>query len=246
MMKRNFGAKLYYEVEGFEPPDCPFCLQKNPPKKTPLDPYGDHLCSCKKGGGVVNTHDAVRDLTAAALHQARIPFTKESPIAMTEEYGKPTWKADLRLPKGLTGNTSHQECALDITITNPIVKTQIKKAGKSSDSATVSGEKTKHNDVGKHLPSNIHFVPVSLSVFGAVGDASRPFFNYLLTQLAYQTKTPFHEVASSFWVTQSILLQRFKAQTIFQALLTLERTRTPKPSDIRSEHPLSDIISAVI
>jgi hypothetical protein len=244
-MLRNIGAKLYHARDG-ETPDCPFCLQKNPPKKTPLDPYGDHLCSCKKGGGVVNTHDALRDLTARHLHKAHIPFNKESPIAMPKDYGKPSWKADLLLPGGLPGNTSHQECALDLTITNPIVKTQFKNAGKSSDSATISGEKTKHNDVGKHLPSNFHFIPVSLSVFGAVGAASRPFFNYLLTQLAYQTKTPFSEVASSYWITQSILLQRFKAQTIFQALLTLERTRPPKPSDIRSEHPLTDILSAVI
>jgi hypothetical protein len=241
-MKRNLGAPLFHLNPDQEQPLCPFCLDKN--QRKPIDPYGDHLCSCKKGGGPVNTHNALRDLSAAALYKANIPFTKELPVPMAKTFGNPTWRADISLPAGIP-KLPDKELHLDFTITNPLVKSQISKAGKQSGSATISGEKNKLADVGKHLPASCHFLPVSLSVFGAVGDASRPFFNHLLTQLAYQSKTPFHEVASSFWITQSILLQRFKAQTIHRALLALQRTRLSHPSDIRTEHPLLDIIAAL-
>ena len=70
------------------------------------------------------------------------------------------------------------------------------------------------------MTPNGHFLAVSLSVFGALGDASRPFFNHLLTQLAYQSNAPFSEVAAHFWIAQSVLIQRLKAQTLYRALLS--------------------------
>ena len=57
------------------------------------------------------------------------------------------------------------------------------------------------------MPATAHFLPVSLSVFGAVGEASRPFFNHLLTQLAYTSNRPFAEVATHYWITQSVLIR---------------------------------------
>jgi hypothetical protein len=245
-MKRNFGAKLFpadEEKENSDAPNCPFCLQKSPPKQTPLDPYGDHLCSCKKGGGVVNSHNAIRDLAAAHLHQANVPFTKESHIPMAESYKKSsTWRADIHMPNGIPSKPN-KELLLDFTITNPFVKTHSKKAAKAADSATVYGEKHKHYDVGQHTPSTTNFLAISLTTLGAVGSESRPFFNHLLTQLAYQSNAPFAEVATSFWTKQSVLLQRLKTEIIYRALLTLQRTRRPSPTDIRSENPIYDLIA---
>ena len=162
---------------------------------------------------------------------------------MAESYGNPTWRADVSLPNGIPSHPA-KELHLDFTITNPFVKTQLSKAGKASDSATLHGEQHKNNAIGKHLPPTSHLLPVSLSVLGAVGEASRPLYNFVLTQLAYQTNAPFAEVATTFWITQSVLIQRLKALTIFKVLLTLERTRTPKPSDIHSGQSYIDLTAA--
>ena len=162
---------------------------------------------------------------------------------MAESYGKPSWRADTTLPNGIPSHPA-KELHLDFTITNPLVKTQLSKAGKASDSATLHGEQLK-NAIDKHLPSTCHLLPVSVSVFGAVGEASRPLYNFVLTQLSYQTNAPFSEVATTFWTAQSVLIQRLKAQTICKVLFTLERTRPSKPSDIRSELPYIDLFAAL-
>lgn len=193
---------------------------------------------------IVNTHNAVRDLATAALYKAHIPFTKESHVAMAPSFKSSTWRSDITLPNGIPSKPG-KELHIDFTITNPLVKTHSKQAAQTSDSATVYGEKFKQQGIGKHLPATAHFIPASFTVLGAVGSASRPFFNHLLTQLAYQTNTPFAEVATSFWIKQSVLIQRLKAQTLFNALLALQRKRLPCPTDIRSDNPIYDLIATL-
>lgn len=159
---------------------------------------------------------------------------------MAESYESPFWKADVSL-NDLPSKPGPVH--LDFTITNSFAETHIKQATQSPHSATIYGEKVKQQAIGKHIPSTAHFIPVALNVLGTVGNASRPFFNHLLTQLAYQSNKPFSEVATSFWIKLSVLMQRLKAQTIHTAVLALERMRKSRPTDIRSEMPIHDLIA---
>ena len=45
---------------------------------------------------------------------------------------------------------------------------------------------------------------------------------YILTQLTYRLRQPFHEVAASFWRTLSVLVQRMKMNRILRCQQLLQ------------------------
>jgi hypothetical protein len=173
---------------------------------------------------VVQTHNAALDLITEVGREARIPLCKEKTIKL---FNGPleTYRADLFLPGGIP-RLGNRPVALDVTITNPLVATEITGASKTSGSAAASGEKTKDNRLLKPMEElGYNFLPLSFETFSGVGERSKLFFDFLLTQLHYQLRLPFAEVAQTFWQRLSILIQRFKAQTIRRVILILARSK---------------------
>jgi hypothetical protein len=206
----SLGAKVLPD----DKPLCPFC------QKNEIDPYGDHVISCPDAGHVVHTHNAYRDALIDFARLAGVTVQKEQTIKLVDGT---TYRADIVLPTGLPGYTS-LPVLLDVTFRSPFTKTAIKKACKWSGAAAGMGEEDKERLLNKALTdSKYALVPIGVETLGGIGSECAPFMNFLLTQLSYKLRQPFHEVASSFWQTLSVLVQRIKSNRILrcqQLLLT--------------------------
>jgi hypothetical protein len=207
-LKVSLGAKIL-------PADalCPFCEKKK------IDPYGDHVNSCADAGHVVHTHDAYRDLILAWCRKAGITVQKEITITLIDGS---TYRADLVLPVGIPGFTS-LAVLLDVTFRSPFTETGLKKASKWSGASAEMGEDDKNNqflDILKR--SGYTFIPIGVETLGGVGEECLPFTSYILTQLHYTLRKPFHEVAAIFWQSLSVLVQRMKSNRILRCLQLLQ------------------------
>ena len=168
----------------------------------------------------MQTHNAALELITEVGREARIPLCKEKTIKLLSGPNE-TYRADLLLPGGIP-RLGNRPVALDVTITNPLVATDLSGASKAAGSAAASGERTKNNCLLKPLDDlGYSFLPLSFETFSGVGEQSKLFFDFLLTQLYYQLRLPFAEVTQTFWQRLSILIQRFKAQTIRRVIRIL-------------------------
>jgi hypothetical protein len=184
-----------------------------------LTPYGDHVNSCADAGHVVHTHDAYRDLILAWCRKAGITVQKEITITLIDGS---TYRADLVLPVGIPGFTS-LAVLLDVTFRSPFTETGLKKASKWSGASAEMGEDDKNNqflDILKR--SGYTFIPIGVETLGGVGEECLPFTSYILTQLHYTLRKPFHEVAAIFWQSLSVLVQRMKSNRILRCLQLLQ------------------------
>jgi hypothetical protein len=213
-LKFSLGAKVM--PEGVK---CPFC------GKAELDAYGDHVISCPDTGHVVQTHDAYRDLLQHWCRMAGIETQREVTLTLK---GGSTYKADLMLVLGIPGVTVNQ-VVLDVTFRSPFTKTGLKKASRWSGAAAEMGEDSKNNRLLAALKeSNYTFYPVAVETLGGIGEECAPFMNYLLSQLHYRLRKPFHEVASVFWQSLSVLVQRMKSNRILRCLQLLHSNEKQK------------------
>jgi hypothetical protein len=211
----SLGAKVLPD----DKPLCPFC------QKSEIDPYGDHVISCPDAGHVVHTHNAYRDALIDFARLAGVTVQKEQTVKLVDGT---TYKADIVLPTGLPGYSS-LPVLLDVTFRSPFTKTAIKKASKWSGAAAVMGEEDKERLLNKALAdSKYALIPIGVETLGGIGSECAPFTNFLLTQLTYKLRKPFHEVAASFWQTLSVLVQRIKSNRILrcQQLLWSPKQKT--------------------
>ena len=136
-----------------------------------------------------------------------------------------TWKCDLKLPLGIPGFTPN-EVLLDVTFRSPFTKTGLKKASRWSGAAAKMGEDKKNALLSEALKkSRYAFFPVAVETLGGIGPECSPFINYLLTQLHYRLRQPYPEVASTFWQSLSVLVQRMKSNRILRCLQLLQAKR---------------------
>ena len=99
----------------------------------------------------------------------------------------------------------------------------IKKAAKWSGAAAAMGEDNKEKLLRSSLDeSNYELVAVGVETLGGIGNECTPLVNYILTQLTYRLRQPFHEVASCFWRTLSVLVQRMKMNRILHCKQLLQ------------------------
>jgi hypothetical protein len=198
-------------------PKCPFC------NKHTVDPYGDHVISCPDAGHVVHTHNAYRDKLIDWCRVAGILVQKE--VTVTLKDGT-TYRADIVLPTGIPGYTS-LPVLCDVTFRSPFTKTAIKKASKWSGAAAEMGEDDKDKLLNQSL-SDSHYalIPIGVETLGGIGFECFPLTAFILTQLHYRLRLPFHEVAAHFWQSLSVLVQRMKSNRILrcqQLLLAQEK-----------------------
>jgi hypothetical protein len=213
-LKVSLGAKVLPEG-----PPCPFC------GKVKIDAYGDHVISCPVAGHVVYTHDAYRDLLLAWCRLAGVDARKEVPVTLKDGS---KYRCDLLVALGIPGVTTSQ-VLLDVTFRSPFTITGLKKASRWSGAAAEMGEDSKNNRLLTALKeSNYAFYPVAVETLGGIGTECAPFINYLLTQLHYRLRKPFHEVASIFWQSLSVLVQRMKSNRILRCLQLLHSNEKQK------------------
>lgn len=203
----SFRVSLGAQVLPDDSPICPFC------QKNEVDPYGDHVISCPDAGHVVHTHNAYRDALIDFARLAGITVQKEQTVKLVDGT---TYRADIVLPTGLPGYSS-LPVLLDVTFRSPFTKTAIKKASKWSGAAAGMGEEDKERLLNKALAdSKYTLIPIGVETLGGIGSECAPFTNFLLTQLTYKLRKPFHEVAASFWQSLSVLVQRIKSNRILR------------------------------
>ena len=82
--------------------ECPLC-------PSTVDPFGDHMVTCKKNG-ISRRHNALRDTFAALLSQLGLAYKKE---VMAPDASRP---ADILLCAWDLG----KDCAVDFTVTHPL------------------------------------------------------------------------------------------------------------------------------
>jgi hypothetical protein len=197
---------------------CPFC------RKTKIDPFGDHVNSCPDAGHVVHTHNAYRDLLVNWCREAGITVQKE----VTVRLEKSTYRADIVLPTGIPGFTS-QPLLLDVTFRSPFTKTGTKKASKAPGLLAENGEDAKVARLREALEAaKYKFLPIAVETLGGIGRECAPFTQFILTQLHYRLRKPYHEVAEQFWQSLSVLVQRLKANRIIRCQQLLYST-APAP-----------------
>ena len=91
------------------------------------------------------------------------------------------------------------------------------------------GEDSKNNRLMAALKeSDYAFYPIAVETLGGIGPECAPVMNYLLTQLHYRLRKPFHEVASVFWQSLSVLVQRMKSNRILRCLQLLHSKEKQK------------------
>ena len=74
-------------------------------------------------------------------------------------------------------------------------------------------------------------IGVETLLVGGIGSECTVLIDYILTQLTYRLRKPFHEIAANFWQTLSVLVQRIKSNRILrgqQLLLTAPRPQESK------------------
>jgi hypothetical protein len=198
---------------------CPFC------DKVEIDPYGDHVISCPDAGHVVHTHNSYRDLLLSWFRLAGIDAQKEIPVTLRNGT---KYTGDLLLVLGIPGVTT-SKVMLDVTFRSPFTKTGLKKASRWSGAAAEMGEDSKNNRLMAALKeSDYAFYPIAVETLGGIGPECAPVMNYLLTQLHYRLRKPFHEVASVFWQSLSVLVQRMKSNRILRCLQLLHSKEKQK------------------
>ena len=198
---------------------CPFCGKKE------MDPFGDHITSCADTGHIVHTHNAYRDLLLAWCRLAGIMVQKETTIILRDGS---TYRCDLYLPAGIPGFTS-LPVLLDVTFRSPFTQTGVKKASKWSGASAEAGEDYKNvHFLNVVTLAGYAFIPIGVETLGGIGDECAPFLNYVLTQLHYTLRKPFHEVAAHFWQSLSVLVQRMKSNRILRCLQLLQAQEKTK------------------
>lgn len=212
---------------------CPICLQVGV-----CDKYGDHIVSCKTEGGVVHTHDDVRDKLLTWARKANLIVRKEEDVNLkrTEKDADPKWRADLILPNGIPGKVSGQ-VVLDIVVSNSLRKTLKKAAAKSSNIGSKAGENHKNNTIKDKLEANNTLIPVAFDVFSGAGSEMVPLTDYIITELHYALRIPLAEIGTLFWQTFSILIMRHKAEALLKAL-RLHNHMLIRNMNADSEHPI--------
>ena len=200
-----------------EPLDtCPICLKSKPGI---CDIYGDHIASCKSSGGVVHTHDDVRDKLLYWIRKANLNVKKEKEIDLkpTKENPNPKWRADLILPNGIPGKIAGT-IVLDVVVTNSLRKGLKKAAAKTPNVGTLAGENQKYNAMKGKLLANHTLIPIAFDVFSGAGSEMVPLTDYIITELHYALREPLAEIGTQFWQSFSILIMRHKAEAILKAL----------------------------
>ena len=198
---------------------CPFCGKKE------IDPFGDHVTSCADAGHIVHTHDAYRDQLLAWCRLAGITVQKEVTVTLTDGS---TYRGDLYFPTGIPGYTS-LPVLFDVTFRSPFTTTGVKKASKWSGASAEAGEDYKNVKLLKALTlAGYAFIPIGVETLGGIGDECMPFVNYVLTQLHYNLRKPFHEVAAHFWQSLSVLVQRMKSNRILRCRQLLQAQEKQK------------------
>src|SRR5690606_36694142 len=141
-------------------------------------------------GHVVHTHNAYRDALIDFTRLAGVIVQKEQTIKLVDGS---TYRADIVLPSGLPGYTS-LPVLLDVTFRSPFTKTAIKKASKWSGAAAGNGEEDKERLFSKALAdSKYALIPIAVETLGGFDSECAPLMNFLLTQLSYKFRQPFHE-----------------------------------------------------
>src|SRR3954464_7799075 len=134
-----------------------------------------------------------------------------------------TYRCDLYLPTGSL------PVLLDVTFRSPFTQTGVKKASKWSGASAEAGEDYKNvHFLNVVTLAGYAFIPIGVETLGGIGDECAPFLNYVLNQLNYTLRKPFYEVATHFWQSLSVLVQRMKSNRILRCLQLLQAQEKQK------------------
>ena len=142
-----------------------------------------------KAGHVIHTHNAYRDELIEFARIAGISVQREITAKLIDGS---TYRADIVFPLGIPGFTTKIVLA-DVTFRNPMTDSAIKKSSKWSGAAAEMGEETKEKLLSEILEkSNYVLIPIGVETLGGIGSECTVLIDYILTQLTYRLRKPFH------------------------------------------------------
>ena len=147
------------------PPRCPHCPEL-------LDPFGDHLLSCKSNG-IASRHNILRDAFAAVLTSAGIQHAREVMIPLGLGRNSPFARerpADLLL----TGWDRGRDLAVDLTVTHPACPSLFPLACEKARRHLGQAESAKVTKQGQQCcNAGWAFHPAAFSPWGGMGPGAK-------------------------------------------------------------------------
>ena len=196
-LKLHLGEKVYSssEQESF----CSMC------KRSLLDPWGHHALICGESGDRIIRHNAVRDAILSLMKQAGLNARRE------EKNLLPARPGDIFVSNWSGG----RGMAYDVTITSPMQTSLISRASLKSGIASSLAETRKDDKfLSRCQAQGVGFTPIALETLGGIGELAIPVFKKLINLIASNLGEDKVDVATCFYQTVSLSLQRYNASMI--------------------------------
>jgi hypothetical protein len=201
-VKYRLGIQVY-DRDG----PCPACLQ-------PSDRFGDHALCCGFGGERITRHNQLRDALYDTAASAALGPVKEGRFLLPGSDRRP---ADVYIPSWSGG----LDCALDVTVINPLQKETI--AGAAAESGHALRVAYRRKVLGAEAAcrqQGIAFVPLAFESFGGMHKVALAEVQKLAAALARHTGQEEAEACRHLFSRLSILLQRGNAAIIANRIPT--------------------------
>ena len=138
-----------------------------------------------------------------------------------------SYRPDFTLSEPIA-NLTTEPTAVDFTVTNPFASSMIKRCSKEALKAALLGKKRKVKENEKRMNSKgFAFVALAFEATGGCTEEAERCIDYILSQKSHVLNVPFGVVASEFWQSLSICMQRANARAIRERVTVPRAVRLP-------------------
>jgi hypothetical protein len=170
----------------------------------------EHALDCKFGGKTIGRHNAIRDKLGSLCNQWKSGVTWEPVISMANERtGEATRVGDL-LVRGVFA--PQQDAYFDIRVTNTDASSHRDRTVAAVLRAQEREKRLKHGPACAQRRA--HFVPIVMSVDGALGEEAEDFVGRLAEGLAVKWGKPLHETTRTVRLQLAVASARGTSQCI--------------------------------
>jgi hypothetical protein len=170
----------------------------------------EHALNCKFGGKTIGRHNAIRDKLGSLCSQWKTGVAREPVISTANERtGEVTKVGDL-LVRGVFA--PQQDAYLDIRVTNTDASSSRDKTVAAVLRAQEREKRLKHGPACAQRRA--HFVPIVMSVDGALGEEAEEFVGRLAAGLAAKWGKPLHETMRTVRLQLAVASARGTSQCI--------------------------------
>ena len=153
-----------------------------------------------------------------------------------------SYRPDFTLSEPIA-NLTTEPTAVDFTVTNPFASSMIKRCSKEALKAALLGKKRKVKENEKRMKSKgFAFIAMSFEATGGCTEESERCIDYILSQKSHVLNVPYGVVASDFWQSLSVCIQRANARSIRERVTVPNALRLPVDTvECETDYDFEDI-----